>query len=139
MFNCRVHPLCQPLLSTFAISSALMESTNNGHSQPVPVPIPIAPSGSSNPTVQTTAPQRPASADNNLVGVLGNLLKVQTGEHMSNEKISNLLLSNMENLVKQGKLNQTQILQVLSVQYPCGPDRKTRKRHCLLGFCRWIR
>ncbi|KAF5382948.1 hypothetical protein D9757_006318 [Collybiopsis confluens] len=59
---------------------------------------------------QPSTPQR--SQSNNIVDVLGNLLKLQTGEPMSNERISHLLLANMEALIKQGKLNQTQILQL---------------------------
>jgi transcription initiation factor TFIID subunit 12 len=47
-----------------------------------------------------------------MIGVLGNLLKTQTGEQLSNERMAQILLSNMATLVKQGKLNQNQIMQV---------------------------
>ncbi|PFH49238.1 hypothetical protein AMATHDRAFT_148081 [Amanita thiersii Skay4041] len=47
-----------------------------------------------------------------IVGVLGNLLKNQTGEPVSNEKVAQLLLANMANLVRQGKLTQAQIMQL---------------------------
>ena len=48
-----------------------------------------------------------------MIGVLGTLLKNQTGESVSNERVAQLLLANMATLVKQGKLTQQQILQVL--------------------------
>ncbi|KAF8076730.1 transcription initiation factor TFIID subunit A-domain-containing protein [Lyophyllum atratum] len=48
-----------------------------------------------------------------MIGVLGNLLKSHTGEQVSNERMAQILLSNMATLVKQGKLNQGQILQQL--------------------------
>lgn len=57
-----------------------------------------------------TAPVDPPAVD--MIGVLGNLLKSQTGEQVSNERMAQILLSNMTTLVKQGKLNQSQILQV---------------------------
>ena len=47
-----------------------------------------------------------------MIGVLGTLLKSQTGEQVSNERMAHILLSNMHSLIKQGKLNQNQILQV---------------------------
>ncbi|KAG6813439.1 hypothetical protein H0H92_011136 [Tricholoma furcatifolium] len=47
-----------------------------------------------------------------MIGVLGNLLKTHTGEPVSNEKMAQILLSNMATLVKQGKLNQSQIMQL---------------------------
>ncbi|GLB34131.1 putative transcription initiation factor TFIID subunit A [Lyophyllum shimeji] len=47
-----------------------------------------------------------------MIGVLGNLLKTHTGEQVSNERMAQILLSNMATLVKQGKLNQNQILQL---------------------------
>jgi transcription initiation factor TFIID subunit 12 len=53
----------------------------------------------------------PASP-NNMIDVLGGLLKTQTGEQLSNERLAQLLLNNMTHLVKQGKLNQAQIMQV---------------------------
>ncbi|KAG6841844.1 hypothetical protein C0991_006251 [Blastosporella zonata] len=40
-----------------------------------------------------------------MIGVLGNLLKNHTGEQVSNERMAQILLSNMATLVKQGKLN----------------------------------
>ncbi|KAF5359006.1 hypothetical protein D9758_004873 [Tetrapyrgos nigripes] len=48
----------------------------------------------------------------NMIDVLGNLLKTQTGEQMSNEKMAQLLISNMATLVQQGKLSQNQIYQL---------------------------
>lgn len=51
-------------------------------------------------------------ATNNVIRAIGNILKSQTGEQLSNEKISNLLLANMTTLVQQGKLSQSQIIQV---------------------------
>ncbi|KAG6868765.1 hypothetical protein C0993_011034 [Termitomyces sp. T159_Od127] len=47
-----------------------------------------------------------------MIGVLGNLLKSHTGEQVSNERMAQILLSNMATLVKQGKLNQSQIMQL---------------------------
>ena len=47
-----------------------------------------------------------------VVRALGNILKSQTGERLTNEKISSILLANMTTLVQQGKLTQSQILQV---------------------------
>jgi len=44
--------------------------------------------------------------------VIRAILKSQSGEPLSNEKISNLLLANMTTLVQQGKLTQNQIIQV---------------------------
>jgi transcription initiation factor TFIID subunit 12 len=49
---------------------------------------------------------------NNVIRAIGNILKSQTGEPLSNEKISSLLLANMTTLVQQGKLTQNQIIQV---------------------------
>ncbi|KAJ3907840.1 transcription initiation factor TFIID subunit A-domain-containing protein [Lentinula edodes] len=81
-----------------------------------PQPIQGATPGASS---STTAPAQPqptiARQPHDIVGALGNLLKSHTGEIVSNERISHLLLSNMETLVKQGKLTQTQILQQLKV------------------------
>ncbi|KAK7060353.1 Transcription initiation factor TFIID subunit 12 [Paramarasmius palmivorus] len=48
----------------------------------------------------------------NMIDVLQNLLKSQTGEQMSNEKVAQLLISNMPTLIKAGKLNETQIHQL---------------------------
>ncbi|KAJ4476751.1 transcription initiation factor TFIID subunit A-domain-containing protein [Lentinula aciculospora] len=76
--------------------------------QPIQTSTPGASSSSATVQPQPTSPARPPD----IVGVLGNLLKVQTGENVSNERISHLLLSNMETLIKQGKLSQTQILQL---------------------------
>ncbi|KAF8639793.1 hypothetical protein AX17_001052 [Amanita inopinata Kibby_2008] len=69
------------------------------------------------PAASSSTPVNPAStADTSgttdMIEVLGNLLKSQTGEHMSNERVAQLLLANMANLVKQGKLTQSQILQL---------------------------
>ena len=61
-------------------------------------------------------------ATNNVIRAIGNILKSQTGEQLSNEKISNLLLANMTTLVQQGKLSQSQIIQV---------DNTV----CVLGMC----
>jgi transcription initiation factor TFIID subunit 12 len=58
----------------------------------------------------STQPQPDQPVD--MIGVLGNLLKSQTGEQVSNERMAQILLANMTSLVKQGKLNQSQILQV---------------------------
>jgi len=54
-----------------------------------------------------------------MIGVLGTLLKSQTGEQVSNERMAHILLSNMHSLIKQGKLNQNQILQV---RFQAAPD-----------------
>ncbi|KAJ3759579.1 transcription initiation factor TFIID subunit A-domain-containing protein [Lentinula raphanica] len=70
------------------------------------------PAGSSSTQPQPSTPARPPQ---DIVSVLGNLLKTQIGEPISNERMSHLLLSNMETLVKQGKLTQSQILQQLKV------------------------
>ena len=51
-------------------------------------------------------------ATNNVIRAIGNIIKAQTGEPLSNEKISSLLLANMTTLVQQGKLTQSQIIQV---------------------------
>ncbi|KAL0580715.1 Transcription initiation factor TFIID subunit 12 [Marasmius crinis-equi] len=66
----------------------------------------------------SATPQTPtASSDQgqkqgNMIEVLHNLLRSQTGEQMSNHKVAHLLLSNMETLIKQGKLNPAQIAQL---------------------------
>ncbi|KAF9266326.1 hypothetical protein L218DRAFT_897417 [Marasmius fiardii PR-910] len=49
---------------------------------------------------------------NNMIEVLHNLLRSQTGEQLSNEKMAGLLLHNMETLIKNGKLNPQQIQQL---------------------------
>ncbi|KAF8204654.1 transcription initiation factor TFIID subunit A-domain-containing protein [Pholiota molesta] len=54
----------------------------------------------------------PAVAQNDMIKALGNIVKSQTGEPISNEKISQLLLANMATLVQQGKLTQKQIIQL---------------------------
>lgn len=70
-------------------------------------------------TVSTSAtPTNPAttadaSGTSDVIGVLGALLKNQTGENVSNDRVAQLLLTNMATLIKQGKLTQQQILQVL--------------------------
>ncbi|KAG6861860.1 hypothetical protein C0995_011157 [Termitomyces sp. Mi166 len=58
----------------------------------------------------TTTEQQPQPTVD-MIGVLGNLLKSHTGEQVSNERMAQILLSNMATLVKQGKLNQAQIMQ----------------------------
>lgn len=60
----------------------------------------------------TPAPAAEGPPPVDMIGVLGNLLKSQTGEQLSNERMAQILLSNMATLVKQGKLNQNQIMQV---------------------------
>ncbi|KAK7470322.1 Transcription initiation factor TFIID subunit 12 [Stygiomarasmius scandens] len=70
-----------------------------------------------NQTAAAASPSASASGSNgtpppNMIDVLGNLLKTQTGEQMSNEKMAHLLISNMATLVQQGKLTQTQIQQL---------------------------
>ncbi|RDB19876.1 Transcription initiation factor TFIID subunit 12 [Hypsizygus marmoreus] len=70
-----------------------------------------ASSSSATPTASTSTVAPDAQAPVDMIGVLGNLLKSQTGEQVSNERMATLLLSNMATLVKQGKLNQSQILQ----------------------------
>ncbi|KAG5648776.1 hypothetical protein DXG03_000125 [Asterophora parasitica] len=60
----------------------------------------------------STAPAGEATGAVDMIGVLGNLLKNHTGEQVSNERMAQILLSNMATLVKQGKLNQAQILQL---------------------------
>ena len=68
----------------------------------------------------TSSPAQPTPAGSsgslestsNVVKAIGNILKAQTGEPLSNEKISSLLLANMTTLVQQGKLTQNQIIQV---------------------------
>ena len=57
-------------------------------------------------------PQNGSDAGYDVVKALGNILKTQTGEPISNERISQLLLTNMATLVQQGKLTQRQIIQV---------------------------
>lgn len=47
-----------------------------------------------------------------VIKALGTMLKSQTGEPITNERISALLLQNMAQLVQQGKLTQRQIMQV---------------------------
>ncbi|KAF8969339.1 transcription initiation factor TFIID subunit A-domain-containing protein [Flammula alnicola] len=65
----------------------------------------------------STAANPPASTDSpaaqyDMIKALGNIVKSQTGEPISNERISHLLLTNMANLVQQGKLTQRQIIQL---------------------------
>lgn len=102
-----------------------------------PQPIQGATPGASS---STTAPAQPqptiARQPHDIVGALGNLLKSHTGEIVSNERISHLLLSNMETLVKQGKLTQTQILQVFPGSLTLHPSicDETRKQSCLVLY-----
>lgn len=71
-----------------------------------------AASTSTGTSTSTQAASSPVSVD--MVGVLGNLLKSQVGE-VSNERMAQILLQNMANLVQQGKLSQSQLLQYGSV------------------------
>lgn len=71
-------------------------------------------------TPQPTSQQ--LAATSNIISALGQVLKNQTGEAPQNDKIAQLLLANMaqlSQLLKSGKLNQTQIEQVctLSSEY----------------------
>lgn len=64
-------------------------------------------------TPQPTSQQ--LAATSNIISALGQVLKNQTGEAPQNDKIAQLLLANMaqlSQLLKSGKLNQTQIEQV---------------------------
>jgi len=72
-------------------------------------------------TPSTTTTSNDSTAE--VVKAIGNILKSQSGEPVTNEKISTILLQNMATLVQQGKLTTKQILQV--------------KRSCyfLYGFC----
>ncbi|PPQ68273.1 hypothetical protein CVT26_006189 [Gymnopilus dilepis] len=65
-----------------------------------------------NATTPTAAASREASGANDMIKALGNMLKTQTGESLSNERISQLLLQNMAQLVQQGKLTQKQIIEL---------------------------
>ncbi|KAK1223340.1 Transcription initiation factor TFIID subunit 12 [Marasmius sp. AFHP31] len=60
----------------------------------------------------STAQSQATGNGGNMIEVLHNLLRTQTGEQMSNHRVAHLLLSNMETLVKQGKLNPAQIQQL---------------------------
>ncbi|ESK95135.1 transcription initiation factor tfiid subunit 12 [Moniliophthora roreri MCA 2997] len=66
----------------------------------------------STPKPATSAGSPATPNGTNMIDVLQNLLKNQTGEQMSNEKVAQLLISNMSTLIKAGKLNETQILQL---------------------------
>ncbi|KAF5387747.1 hypothetical protein D9615_000685 [Tricholomella constricta] len=68
--------------------------------------------GATNAVASTSAAAAGESGTVDMIGVLGNLLKNHTGEQVSNERMAQILLSNMATLVKQGKLNQAQILQL---------------------------
>ena len=52
-----------------------------------------------------------------MVGVLGNLLKSHGVAEVTNESMAQLLMQNMATLVQQGKLTQSQLLQVNLVSY----------------------
>ena len=52
-----------------------------------------------------------------MVGVLGNLLKSHGVAEVTNESMAQLLIQNMTTLVQQGKLTQSQLLQVNFVSY----------------------
>ncbi len=57
-----------------------------------------------------------------IITALGQAFKTQTGESMQHDKIATLLLANMSQLselAKQGKLNQSQILQVRTRSLSC--------------------
>ena len=58
----------------------------------------------------STSAQNAATAAPNvdMVGVLGNLFK----PHIGDERVAQILLQNVATLVQQGKLNQSQLLQV---------------------------
>lgn len=64
------------------------------------------------PSTAANPPETPAAGGHEVIKALGHILKSQTGEPMTNEKISNLLIQNMASLVQQGKLTQAQIMQV---------------------------
>ena len=64
------------------------------------------------PSTVANPPDAPAAGGHDVIKALGHILKSQTGEPMTNEKISNLLIQNMASLVQQGKLTQAQIMQV---------------------------
>ncbi|KAF9480674.1 hypothetical protein BDN70DRAFT_856379 [Pholiota conissans] len=68
--------------------------------------------GSSSMANAPASTDSPAGAQNDMIKALGNIVKSQTGEPISNEKISQLLLANMATLVQQGKLTQKQIIQL---------------------------
>ncbi|KAF9462074.1 transcription initiation factor TFIID subunit A-domain-containing protein [Collybia nuda] len=68
-------------------------------------------SSSTTPAAAATPASGEGAPAVDMIGVLGNLLKTQTGEQLSNERMAQILLSNMATLVKQGKLNQNQIMQ----------------------------
>ena len=70
-------------------------------------------SSASTSATPTNAPATDTAGATDVIGVLGALLKNQTGESISNERVAQLVLANMATLVKQGKLTQQQILQVL--------------------------
>ncbi|PPR02643.1 hypothetical protein CVT24_002126 [Panaeolus cyanescens] len=70
-----------------------------------------AAAGPSNPAQTANSSATASSAEStDVIRALGNLLKSQTGETHTNERISSILLSNMANLVQQGKLTQKQII-----------------------------
>ncbi|TFK43811.1 transcription initiation factor TFIID subunit A-domain-containing protein [Crucibulum laeve] len=86
----------------------------NNTSATASAPTPNAVAGPSSDQTPASTPAALSSVPENseVISVLGSLLKSQTGEQMTPERISTLLLSNMQNLVKQGKLTQQQILQL---------------------------
>ncbi|PPQ79498.1 hypothetical protein CVT25_003380 [Psilocybe cyanescens] len=67
------------------------------------------PNPAAGPSSGTVQPDQ-QSAD--VIKALGNIIKTQTGEPITNERISTLLLQNMAQLVQQGKLTQRQIIQL---------------------------
>ena len=69
-------------------------------------------STSSVPTASELVQTRDAA---DMMNILQSLMKGQTGEVMSHERMAQVLVTNMSTLVKQGKLNQNQILQVWSI------------------------
>lgn len=73
---------------------------------------PNVPSGS---TPGVPAPAQPNANANNIITALGNAFKTQNGDSLPGERIAQLLIQNMSQLselMKQGKLNQQQIMQV---------------------------
>jgi transcription initiation factor TFIID subunit 12 len=66
---------------------------------------------------------QPTANAASIITAIGNAFKSQTGDPMSGDRIAQLLLANMGQLgelAKQGKLNQSQILQVKSL---CAVER----------------
>lgn len=84
-----------------------MSNTSNGTPQPNQQP------QQQQPQQQQNAAQ--VAASQQLISALATAFKSQTGENLQQDRIAALLLQNMSqisDLAKQGKLNQTQIMQV---------------------------